>query len=515
MLTISLRQTLRYLGVIITLLGVAMAGMAAWSGMEVWLGDAAERMACFGLFGSALAALALGATLWFSTDSRPEDFGQREAFLLVTFAWLVGAAFTAVPYFVWSHLTTTVHPQHPFLNPINCYFEAMSGLTTTGATVLSDVASLPRSLLLWRSTTHWIGGLGIVLLFVAVLPALGASARKLVFAEGAYPLHESDRPSVRQTTRVLWIVYAAITLTGVVALRFSGMNWFDSVNHAFAAIATGGFGTENANMGAFRSLSADIIVIVLMVLGGINFGLYCRLMNRGFRQAVSDPEFRFYMTMLVVVSAVGIVGLIGFPIVTTTGETLEPSLGNSIRYGLFNIISLHTDTGFATADFDKWPVLSKAALMIGAFVGGSSGSTTGGIKVVRLLLLFKIMLATIQRFVSKKVVVTVRLGSNIIDERTQNSILSHILMFILVLVAGTIALIELEPENSIDITTAATASLATLCTAGPGLSLVGPAANFGWFSDGSTGVMCLLMVAGRLELLAFFAALTPGFWRTK
>lgn len=513
MFIVDVRQAARYALVALGLMSIAILAVACWSGAALYLGDDKERTALLSLVITGAAGLALSIGTRSLTRSSSVHLGRREAILMVVMSWVFGAALAGTVYFVWAWLASARYSDHPFLSPVNCYFEAISGLTTTGSTVLPDIDALPRSLQLWRSTTHWIGGLGIVLLFAALLPSLGITAKKLARAESAGSLGEDGMPSIRKAAQALWIAYVAITLAGTVALCLAGMGLFDSVNHAFAALATGGFSTQDASVGHYRSLAVDVIIISLMVLGGVNFALYYRLFQGHVRQVARDTELRFYAMLLLISSTLAVLALSGKPIPLTTGETLPPSLASSMRYGVFNIVSLHTDTGFATADFNRWPDLAKVVLLVGTLIGGSTASTTGGIKAARLFLMFRIMLAHTNRYLSPKRVEPVRIGKTVVDSDTQERILCHVLLFILVLLAGTVLLMLLEPEGRIDLVTAGTASLATLCTAGPGLAKVGPIENYLWFTDASKLVMCLLMILGRLELFTFFAVLTPRFWR--
>ena len=506
---------IRHLAPVVVILSGALLAIAAWSGLMLWMGDEAEQTALAAFLATGTAGLVAGGGIWLWPRSHHDYFGRREALLLVSMSWLLGAGLAAIPYCLWAYLGTESVPGHPFRHPINCYFEAVSGLTTTGASILPDIESLPRSLILWRSTTHWIGGLGIILLFAALLPSLGMTAKKLVRAEAPGTLADNGEPTVRQLARSLWIIYTGITLAGIIGLRFAGdMGWFDAVNHSFAALATGGFSTRNANTGAFSHLGALAILIALMILGGINFRLYHHLVHRRYRMVFRDRELRLYLTLLIVTSSVAILSLVNKPIVVTTGQECTPSVARSITHGLFNVVSMHTDTGFATADFEQWPGVALAIICFGTFVGGSMGSTTGGIKVVRLLLVAKIIVAHVQNYLPSNRVRTLKLGHRTIDDHTQERILVHVVLFGLVLIAGTIGLMLLESHGDINLRTAGTAALATLCTAGPGLGKVGPVHNYLWFTASSKVLMSFLMVLGRLELLTFLAILTPGFWRT-
>jgi len=504
-----------YASLVVVILSGTVLAIAAWSAVVLWMGEEGERNALIAFLAAGTAGLVAGGGIWMGTRSQGGHFGRREAILLVSMSWLVGAGLASVPYLLWAYLSTDGGLGHPFRDPVNCCFEAVSGLTTPGASILPDIESLPRSLVLWRSTTHWIGGLGIILLFAAVLPGLGVTAKRMVRAESPSTLADSREPSTRRLARSLWIIYTGITLAGIIGLRFAGgMGWFDAVIHSFAALATGGFSTRNANTGAFTHLGALAILIALMILGGVNFRLYYHLVRGRFRTVYKDRELRLYLALLTVTSSVALLSLTGMPIVLTTGAEVPPSDMDAITHGLFNVVSMHTDTGFATADFDRWSGAALAVICFGTFVGGCAGSTTGGIKVVRLLLVAKIMVAHVQHYLPSKRVCTLRLGHRIIDKQTQERVLVHVFLFGLVLIGGAIGLTVLESPGDIGLKTAATAALATLCTAGPGLGKVGPVHNYLWFSASSKILMSFLMILGRLELLTFLALLSPRFWRS-
>jgi trk system potassium uptake protein TrkH len=395
---------------------------------------------------------------------------------------------------------------------VNCYFEAMSGLTTTGASVLTDVASLPRSLLLWRATTHWLGGLGIVVLFVAVLPALGVGGKRLFRVEAPGPTAEGVRPRIQETARTLWLIYLGLTVAEIVLLRVCGLDLFNAVCHTFATLATGGFSTRNASVGEINSLPVDIIIIVFMVLAGVNFGIYYNGLRGKWRDVIRDPELRAYLGLLVVACAVVVACLWENYIVTTAGHHAEPSLGAAVRHGVFQVVSIQTTTGFCTANFDLWPFLPKAVLVTLMFVGASGGSTGGGIKVVRIIIVVKVVFAEIERVFRPKVVRTIRLGQSTVDPELRQAVLAYILIILFLFAVGTAALMLLEAHADIDITTAATASAATLNNIGPGLARVGAIENFAWFTAPSKVLMCILMALGRLEVFAVLVMVMPRFW---
>jgi trk system potassium uptake protein TrkH len=511
---LNFRLVFRQLGLVLIVLSGILLLIASGSLFLRLVGthptDPHARAALFITAGLGLLA---GGAMWWPTRRTGDELRRREALMLVGLAWVAGAVLAATPYFLWADFGGHAEAGHPFHDPLNCYFEAMSGLTTTGATIITDLRSMPRSLLLWRATTHWLGGLGIVVLFVAILPSLGMGGKRLVLVEAAVHSQQGVRPHIRQTARALWLIYLAITVAGVIALWIAGMNVLDAICHCFAAIATGGFGTENGSVGHYRSVATDVIIILLMLLGALNFGVYYRLLTGKARTVWQDRELRLYLAVLLVGGLLVIVGLLGAPHMTTNHELLPSGAGRSVRYGLFNYVSMQTDTGFATADFNRWPFLPTAVLLGATFVGGCSGSTTGGIKVFRLLTVGKIVFAQLERTFRPNLVRPIRIGRDSLDPEQRIDALVYVITFALLLFLGGCTLMLLEGGDRIGFRTACTASLATLCTAGPGLGKAGPLGNYEWFGGASKLVMTGLMLTGRLEIFAILVLFTPRFWR--
>lgn len=462
--------------------------------------------------------IVIGLILWLTLRKSSRILGRREALLLVALSWMFGAALGALPYYVWAQLSET-EASAQFGSFIDCYFEAMSGLTTTGATILGDIESIPKGLLFWRAITHWLGGLGIVVLFVAVLPSLGVGGKKLFRVEAPGPAPEGLQPRIVEAARVLGLIYIVLTIVEILALRIAGMTWYDSVCHTFATIATGGFSTKNASMGAYANTFAiDVIVIVFMVFAGMNFGLYYQLIQGKAKDVAKDLELRLYFIFLTLGTIIIFISLSMSPdpIVMTTGDEIASSAGNSLRQSIFTAVSIQTTTGFATSDFNGWPFMAHAVLITLMFVGGCSGSTAGGIKVIRVWIAFKVMIAEIEHAFRPNVIRPVRVGRSTIDDELKYGTVAYVLGIIILFAVGSGAIMLMEngvTGNSCDYTTAATASIATLCTIGPGLAKVGAVENYGWFSPASKSIMCVLMLLGRLEIFAIIVLFTPRFWR--
>ncbi len=498
-------------------ISVFMAVLGLGALIDAQMGEPRAIRAEWALLISATAGSLIGGGIWWWCRKPRKLFGRREAMLLVAMSWIGGAFLAALPFFLWAHLNFNplhAQPDHPFLNPVNCYFEAMSGLSTTGSTILTDISAVPMSLLVWRAMTQWLGGLGIVVLFVAVLPSLGAGGKKMFQVEAPGPKPEGVLPGIRQAARMLWLIYLGLTITETIALRLTGMNWAEALCHTFATLATGGFSTENASLAHFGP-GAQIVTMVFMIAAGINFALYFQVLRGKPLSIFRDTELRVYL-MCIAVAAVLVIGSVYFmarPITTTAGQEVENSLSNAVQYGLFTTISIQTTTGFCNADFNQWPFLAKAVLLMLMFIGGSAGSTGGGIKVVRIWLTFKIMWAALERAFRPNVVRSIKINSRPVDPEMRLDVIAYVLGVVVLFGAGAGLYMVLEPADKIDFTTAATTSAATLFNIGPGLARVGATENYAWFTDASKVVMSVFMAVGRLEVFAILVLLSPRFWR--
>ena len=511
----NIRYVIRELGLLMIVLCACMVVVMGWAAWSWAGGDARERVAMLAMIMSAAVGAVVGLFCWlFGSQSGQDYLGRREALLLVSMSWFIGAAVSALPYYGWALIERAVEVDHPFLSFTACYFEAMSGLTTTGATILSDVDSIPKGLLLWRSITHWLGGLGIVVLFVAVLPTLGVGGKKLFNVEAPGPKQQGVRPRIRETARILWLIYLILTITQILLLKTAGMNWFDAVCHTFATLATGGFSTHNTSIGAYDSWSIDIITIVFMALAGVNFGLYYQLARRRFKSVWTDPELRVYIGLLITATLIIAFNIYGTTSTLMNGEQRLVTAGEAIRESAFQVTSIQTTTGFSSADFDLWGFVPQAILVALMFIGASAGSTGGGIKVIRLVVAAKVMFGELERVFRPNVVRTTRVGTGVVDAELKQAVLVYVLGILVLFIAGAVGLMLLEPTDSMSFTTAATASAACLNNIGPGLELVGATQNYAFFSVPSKLLLSLLMVLGRLEVYAVLVLLRPAFWKS-
>lgn len=511
------RFVLRQLGLLLVVFSMCMLLITVVE-YGLWTIGRAEQLATLSLLVSVGVIALTGGTLWLvGRVGQIERMGRRDAMLLVALSWLVGAAVAGLPYFLWARFSGGAQDGHPFASFVACYFEAMSGLTTTGASVLHDaphdIESMPRALLLWRSMTQWLGGLGIVVLFVAVLPTLGVGGKRLYQVEAPGPTQQGVRPRIKETARYLWMIYLGLTVLFAVAYRLAGMDWFDAVNHTFTALATGGFSTRNASVGAYQSIPINLITIVAMFVAGVNFALYYRvLVRRQIRVVLADPEFRLYGAIILVSVGLVFVSIVGRETIHLAGHRVLAGPWFALEHSVFQVITIMTTTGFASVDFDQWSFLPKAILVMLMFVGGCAGSTGGGIKVIRVLMVGKILFAELERVFRPSVVRTVRIGKGSIDPSGRQSVLAYVLIVLALFAAGTVAIKLAESGQDLSITTAATAAAATLHNIGPGLELVGPAGNYSRFGGPSLLIMSMLMALGRLEVFALAVLVLPRFW---
>ncbi|MFZ3131510.1 MAG: TrkH family potassium uptake protein [Desulfosporosinus sp.] len=417
--------------------------------------------------------------------------GIREGFAIVSAAWILASLSGALPYYL-----SNAVPHY-----LDGVFETVSGLTTTGASIIDNVEVLSRSLLLWRSLTHWLGGMGIIVLFIVFLPKIGAGAVHLFNAEVPGPMAERVLPRIRDNAASLWQIYVGFTLLQMVLLVLAGMSLFDSVNHSFATMATGGFSTKNASIMYYNNPLIEFIIIVFMIIAGGNFGLYFIAWSRGLKHIWQNTEFRVYLSIIAGATLV----------VSLSLWLVEGDLVSSLRQALFQVTSIMTTTGFASADSDKWPSLAKIVLFILMFIGGSAGSTAGGIKIARIILLTKLTWAELRRAVHPHAVMSINYGGKHVDSLLLNSVAVFFFLFMAIFALATILLSAtgLEPFDAMS------AVIATLSSIGPGFGVVGATTTYSSVNVFGEVVLIFCMLLGRLELFTLLAVLQPEFWRSR
>jgi len=419
------------------------------------------------------------------------ELGYRDGFAVVVFSWLGLALLGALPFYFSGEMDSFA----------DCFFESMSGFTTTGSTILNQVEVLPESVLFWRALTHWLGGMGIIVLTLAILPLLGIGGMQLFQAEMPGPTKDRLAPRIQDTARILWSVYVLFTLVEILLLLLGGIDFFDAVCHAFATLATGGFSTHNTSVGYFNSLYIETVVIVFMFLAGTNFSLHYQGLRGHWSAYWQNEEFRFYLGL----TGLAVVVIIFMNFLYNTHEGLIVN----IRTAFFQVVSILTTTGFGTADFDQWPPICKILLVSLMFVGGCAGSTGGGIKHVRVLLFFKYARLQLRSLVHPHAVGTIKLGKVKVPKDVMISILGFFAIYIAVFLLASLMVTGL----GVDIITGTTAVVATLNNIGPGLHRVGPAVHYGHLPAVAKVVLSFCMLAGRLELYTVAVLLTPAFWK--
>jgi trk system potassium uptake protein TrkH len=422
------------------------------------------------------------------------DLSSREGFAIVTFAWTGAAVFGALPYL----FTGTIQGFVPAV------FESMSGFTTTGATVFSEIESLPHGILFWRAFTHWLGGMGIIVLAIAILPYLGVGGMQLFKAEVPGPTPERLRPRITQTAKLLWYVYLGMTVAQTLLLMLAGMDLFDASTHTFATLATGGFSTKNASVAYFESPYIHYIIILFMYLAGVNFALHFRAVT-GHLDYFKDHEWRFFTYLLLGATAALLVLNLAGGNYAFTPAGVEAAF----RDGLFQATAIGTTTGFVTADYELWVPAAQMIIFILFFTGGMAGSTGGGVKSVRVLLLLKQTGMELRKHLHPRAVLLARVGRRVVKQEVLANVLGFVILYVLLFMAGAMVLALL----GLDFLTALGASAATVGNIGPGLGQVGPTDNYGWMSNSALTVMSFLMLVGRLEIYTVLLLFLPETWK--
>jgi trk system potassium uptake protein TrkH len=444
--------------------------------------------------GSMFVTMAAGAALFFGCRRPRRELQPRDGFLLVTLVWAVLPAFGTLP------LLSTL----PALSFTDAYFEAVSGLTTTGATVLTGLEHLPLSINVWRHFMVFIGGMGIIVLAVAVLPLLGVGGSQIFKAETPGPMKDEKlTPRIAETARGLWVVYFVVATACFLSYRVAGMGWADAFMHMCSTMGLGGFSSYDASIGHFQSPAIEVVAIVFMLLAGVNFALYFMVWKRrSLRGLWDDVEARSFL--IVVLGAVLLVALI------LTVQGAYPSFLTSLRHAAFNVVSVATTTGYASVDYAQWPIFAPVLMLLLCCFATCAGSTGGGIKMIRALLLFKQARRELTRILHPRAVTPVTLRGGIVDNQVLFSILAFMLIWGAVLIGATLLLLL----TGLDVISAFTAVVACLNNTGPGLGEVGPSGNYQGLSDVQTWICSALMLLGRLELLAVLVLFTAAFWRS-
>jgi trk system potassium uptake protein TrkH len=441
---------------------------------------------------SAVATFVLGALIWLATKRFKRELKTRDGLLLVALTWVALPAVAGFP--LWHYLPISF---------TGAYFEAASGLTTSGGTVLSGLEHLPRSINLWRHLLSWIGGMGIIVLAVAILPLLGVGGMQIYRAEMPGPMKDSKlTPRIGQTAKLLWAVYGGLTAVCIACLKFAGMDWFDAVCHGFSAVSLGGFSTYDASIGHFNSLPIELVLTLFQVLAALNFAThYLAWRERGVFAYFRDSEAKAIFGVL----AVSCVGLAFFLFFKGTYADFPTAL----REASFNVVSIATDSGLHTQDYSRWPIFAPMWMIFLSCIVASSGSTGGGIKMIRTLVLAKQANRELKQLVHPNMVQPLTVGGVVI----QNRVVFAVLAFVFLYFTSVVTLVFVQLASGLDFLTALSAIIACINNAGPGLGLVGPGSNYGVLNDFQTWVCAAAMLLGRLEIFTILVLFTPTLWR--
>lgn len=479
-----LRVITRFVAILVLFLGISMSAPLL---VSIICKDGSTRA----LLVSTLITSSVGLFLFIITRSQENNhLNHRDGVAIVTLGWLMAGLFGTLPYLLSGSIPDFT----------NAYFESVSGFTTTGASILADIESIPEGILLWRSQTQWFGGMGIIVFSIAILPFLGVGGMQLYRAEIPSPVVDKLKPRISETAKTLWKVYVLITGVEIVLLLAGGMSLFDAVCHAFCTMPTGGFSTKNASIAHFSSQYFDGIFVLFMLLAGINFSLHYRLIKGDLKVFGKDSECRTFLIL---------VGLFIVIVALNIHGTIYSSLARAFRYGAFQVGSIITTTGFVTADYGKWPVLSQLVLLICMFLGAMAGSTGGGMKTMRVMLLIRHGYQQVFRIIHPHAVTTVKLGGRAVPQDVLSSVWGFFILYLGLFVVATLIMAFL----GLDMVSAIASVAASIGNIGPGLGIVGPTKNYILIPEAGKWVLVFCMLLGRLEIYTAIVLLTPEFWK--
>ena len=480
------------------------------------------------LFLAAFTTVLAGSFLYFKTKSGSKKIANREGYLVVGIGWILLTGTGTFPYLFSSfNLSDAILEKNNF-SFINLFFESASGYTTTGSTILNDIEILPHSLLFWRSLTHWIGGMGIIVLTIAILPFLGIGGMQLFIAEAPGITADKLHPRITDTAKRLWLIYIFLTFVQTLFLKLAGMNWFDAINHAMSTLSTGGFSTKNASIAFWNDTPLiQYIIILFMFLAGANFIINYFLLKFQFKKIIADEEFRYYAGIVVVATIVVSFCIYQFsdPLLSSinhesdifkTGGQMNYTVEASIRHALFSIVSVITTTGFVSADFSIWTPFVSVVFFALMFLGGSAGSTAGGVKVVRHIVLIKNGWTEFKRMMHPNAIIQVVLNNKAVSQKIVYQVLAFFMIYMLIFIFGSIImsfLIKDVVASDKSLISALTVTATSLGNIGPAFGHFSPVLNFSALTDVGKLFSAFLMILGRLELFTILILLTPTFWR--
>jgi len=495
----DLRKILGVLGVVLFVLAIFMSTALPWAYVDEGVPGLSPWLTAIVLTAGPGLILALWGRpkreSWRTKQGLPRATGEselsrREALAVVAFSWLLCGLFSSLPF-----LTTGMVD-----SPVDGVFEAVSGVTTTGSTILDDIEAQSRAALWWRSLLQWLGGMGIIVFFLAIFPQAGGTGRKLFDGEVPGPEKEQLRPRIAETSALLWRIYGGLTAVAAVVYFLEGMTLHEALCHAFTTLATGGFSTKNASIAGFESPLIEATVTLFMLVGGINFALYFALLREKSFAALKDAELYLFL---------GILALFTLMVAATTLPTYNGSIVEAVRFSTFQVVSIATSTGYCTTDFALWPLFPQLLLLLFMFVGGMAGSTAGGFKFSRILIVIGQVITEVRRSIHPRGIFTTRIGGRPVSDEVVRGALSLFAIALTTLALGTL----LMTLWGVPLTEAFSATLTAFSNGGPAIGDVGPMSHFGALPPQAKLVMAGLMIVGRLEFFTALALLTPGFWR--
>ena len=432
----------------------------------------------------------VGSTTILITRNAKKDFGKREGYIIVSFVWVILSLFGALPYILSDSIP----------NFTDAFFETISGFTTTGASILNNIEELPKGILFWRSLTQWMGGMGIIVLSLAILPFLGVGGVQLFSAEVPGLTPDKMRPRVKETAQILWIIYVGFTIAETLLLWLGDMNFFDAINHAFTTMATGGYSTKQDSIAFYNSSYIQYVITLFMFIAGTNFTLSYFALRLDFKKLFRNEEFRTYTYITLAFTLI-----ISFILYLSSDTPLEQSFRDSV----FQVVSLITTTGYVSADYLLWPPILISLVFMLMFIGGSSGSTGGGVKVIRVLLILKNGYFELKRLIHPKAIIPMRLNGKAVPQPLMNNVLAFIVFYLIIFMMGSVFMAGL----GLDMETAMGAVATSLGNVGPGLGSVGPTENFSKIPNSGKWLLSFLMLLGRLELFTVLIIFSPAFWK--
>ncbi len=501
-MVLNIRAVAYTLGILVFFLGVALLipmAVALYYGEASWWAFAV----------TSVGATVLGGLSWVLRDKEEAELQIREGFAIVALSWVILSAVGALPFYLADVVVSYT----------DAFFETMSAFSTTGATILGgggnpDIEDIPKAFLFWRSLAHWMGGMGIIVLTLAILPLLGVGGMQLYKAEVPGPSADKLTPRVQETAKRLWLIYVGITVIQI-GLLLPAMSGFDAINHAFATMATGGFSTKNGSIGQFNSAYIDWVITAFMFLAGVNFALHFRLLRGQAITVFKDTEFRVYCGIMIVATLLITLGT-WQPAMSILPSRLEETaftgyttITEALRYGAFQAAAIITTTGFGTADYEVWPPLAIGVIFLCFYIGGMAGSTGGGVKVIRHVLMFKNSFKEIKQLIHPQAIMPIRLGDRVVPADVMKNVLSFIVLYLGLIGIGTMAMAFF----GLDLLSAFGATLSSVGNVGPAFGTLGPTENYAHLPDMAKWILSFLMMAGRLEIFTAIIIFVPAFWR--